>query len=122
MCHLCDGSVRFIAANDPAARFRFAALQSPETTNVLARFGREPGSFDSVVLVDGDRLYERSDAALRIAAGLRAPWNVLGLLLALPQSVRDAAYEFVARNRYRVFGKRASCSLPDPAFADRFVA
>ena len=122
VCNLCNGSVRFIAANDPAARFRFASLQSPQAAAALAPFGRSPASFDSVVLIDGPRLFEGSDAALRIDAELRAPWGAARALLALPRSLREAAYNAIARNRYRIFGRRDVCALPDPSLADRFIA
>ncbi len=122
VCNLCNASVRFIAANDPAGRFRFAALQSPQAAATLARFGRAPGTFDSVVLIDGDHLYERSEAALRIAAELRAPWTFARVLLALPLGVRDAAYAWVARNRYRTFGRREHCAIPDAELAKRFIS
>ena len=109
VCNLCDGSIRFIAANDPAGRFRFASLQSPEAAAALAPFGRTATSLESIVLIDGDRLYERSDAALRIAAELSAPWTFARALLAVPRGVRDRLYDAIARNRYRLFGTR---SLP----------
>jgi predicted DCC family thiol-disulfide oxidoreductase YuxK len=122
ICNLCNGSVRFIAANDPAERFRFASLQSPQAAAALAPFGRDPSSFESVVLIVGGHLYERSDAALRIAAELRAPFGIARAFLALPQRARDAAYAWVANNRYRLFGRRESCALPTPDLASRFLA
>jgi predicted DCC family thiol-disulfide oxidoreductase YuxK len=121
ICNLCNGSVRFIAANDPAERFRFASLQSPQAAAALAPFGRDAASFESVVLIDGGRLYERSDAALRIAAELRPPFGIARAFLALPPAVRDAAYAWIANNRYRVFGRRESCALPTPELASRFL-
>ncbi len=113
-CNLCNGSVRFVIANDTAARFRFASLQSPAAAVALAPFGRSAESLESIVLIDGGRLFERSDAALRIAAELRAPWPLARALLAVPSGLRDAVYGAIARNRYRLFGKRDSCALPDP--------
>ncbi len=120
-CNLCNGSVRFIIANDPDARFRFASLQSPAAAAALAPFGRSAESFESIVLIDGGRLFERSEAALRIAAELRSPWPLARALLAAPSSLRDAVYDAVARNRYRLFGKRASCPLPHPDLPSRFL-
>jgi predicted DCC family thiol-disulfide oxidoreductase YuxK len=121
ICNLCNGAVRFIIARDPAAHFRFAALQSPQGAAALARFGRDARGLDSIVLIDGDRIYERSDAALRIAAELHAPWGLARALLAIPQALRDGVYTWVARHRYEVFGKRDVCALPDGDFADRFL-
>jgi predicted DCC family thiol-disulfide oxidoreductase YuxK len=122
LCNLCNGSVRFIAANDPSGRFRFASLQSQVAADVLAPFGRDAATLASVVLLDEGRLFERSDAALRIAAELRAPWTFARLLLAVPRAWRDAAYEVVARNRYRVFGRRDVCAVPDAVLAERFIS
>jgi predicted DCC family thiol-disulfide oxidoreductase YuxK len=121
LCNLCNGSVRFIIANDRAARFRFASLQSAAARAALAPFGRSPESLESIVLIDGGRLFERSDAALRIAAELRAPWPLARAFLAVPSELRDAVYDAIARNRYRLFGKRDFCALPAPDLARRFL-
>ena len=122
VCNLCTGSVRFIIANDPAGHFKFASLQSPQATAALARAGwRAKNALDSIVLIDGDRIYRRSDAALRIAAELRAPWGLARALLAIPAEIRDPIYDWVAKHRYEVFGKREVCALPDPALAERFL-
>jgi predicted DCC family thiol-disulfide oxidoreductase YuxK len=120
-CNLCNGSVRFIIANDPAGHFRFASLQSPQGNAALARAGWRAKGVDSIVLIDGNRLYRRSDAALRIAAELRAPWGLARALLVIPPAIRDAVYDWVAKHRYEVFGKRDLCALPDPALAERFL-
>jgi predicted DCC family thiol-disulfide oxidoreductase YuxK len=120
-CNLCNGSVRFIIANDPAGHFRFASLQSPQGAAALARVGWSAKGLDSIVLIDGDRVYRRSDAALRIAAELRAPWGLARALLAIPAEIRDGIYDWVATHRYEVFGRRDLCALPDPGLADRFL-
>ncbi len=121
VCNLCNGSVRFIIANDPAGHFRFASLQSPQGSAALARVGLRAKGLDSIVLIDGNRVYRRSDAALRIAAELRAPWGLARMLLVIPAAIRDAVYDWVATHRYEVFGKRDLCALPDPALAERFL-
>ena len=121
VCNLCNGSVRFIIANDPAGHFRFASLESPQAAAALARVGWSAKGLDSIVLIDGDRVYRRSDAALRIAAELRAPWGLARALLAIPAEIRDGIYDWVAKHRYEVFGRRELCALPDPGLADRFL-
>jgi predicted DCC family thiol-disulfide oxidoreductase YuxK len=121
-CNLCNGSVRFIIENDPAGHFKFASLQSPQATAALARAGwRAKNGLDSIVLIEGDRIYRRSDAALRIAAELRAPWGLARALLAIPAEIRDGIYDWVAKHRYEVFGRRDLCALPEPGLADRFL-
>jgi len=122
VCHLCEGAVRFAIRRDPGARLRFAPLQSPLGRALLARHGLDPDALDAVVLVDGDGAHQRSTAALRIAAGLRAPWRWLAPpLLLVPRGLRDAVYGWVARRRHRWFGRRAECLVPTPELRARFL-
>ncbi len=125
VCNLCDAAVQFVLDHDARGRFVFAALQSEEGRRVLARAGMTPGEPgadpDSIVLVEGGRAYERSDAALRIARGLGAPWSLAAVFLAVPRFLRDAVYRFVARRRYRWFGKKAACRVPTPSLRERFL-
>ena len=121
VCNLCNGSVQFILRHDPAARFRFASLQSPVGQDLQARFGMDPGRLDSVILVEGDRWYKESDAALRIARGMSGGWKALAAFRVIPRPIRDAAYRLIARNRYRWFGKQETCWLPTPELRGRFL-
>ena len=123
VCHLCSAVVRFIIANDPHARFRFAALDSAAGAASLARFGRvgTSGSRETLIVIDESGLHERSAAALRIAGALRRPWCWLAALERVPLSVRDHVYRFIAARRYRWFGRRAACLRPEPAIAFRFL-
>jgi predicted DCC family thiol-disulfide oxidoreductase YuxK len=122
VCNLCNATVNFLIDRDPGARLRFAALQSPEGQAVLARVGRQvQGEPESVFLVEGGRLYERSTAALRIARVLKGPWPLFYALVAVPRPLRDVVYRWVARNRYRWFGKADACRLPTPALRARFL-
>ncbi len=120
-CNFCDASVRFMIANDPADHFRFAASQSDAGIAALRASGRDPATIDSIVLIDRAGIHERSDAALRIAAGLRLPWRALAIFKVLPVGLRDRIYDVVARNRYRWFGRREACSLPPPSVRARFL-
>lgn len=120
-CNLCDWSVRFVVRHDPRGRFRLAALQSPAGRRLLAERGVDPRGIDSVVLIEGERWYARSDAALRIARGLAGPWPLLSALRIVPRPLRDWAYDVVARNRFRWFGRRDACLLPTPALRERFL-
>lgn len=121
VCNLCSKSVQFVIDRDPGERFRFCALQSDVGQEILGQRGLPSTEFDSLVLIDGDRIYQRSDAALRICAGLRAPWSWLGVLRVVPRPLRDAGYKLIARNRYRWFGRAASCRLPTDELKDRFL-
>jgi len=120
-CNFCDASVGFMIANDPAAHLRFAASRSDAGIAALRAAGRDPATVESIVLIDGDGLHERSDAALRIAARLRLPWRALAVFRALPAGWRDRAYDVVAHNRYRWFGRRESCRVPTPGDRARFL-
>ena len=123
VCTLCDGAVRFVIANDPAERFRFAPLQSAAAREVLAGSGVDPDALESLVLVDeGGAVHTGAEAALGVGDRLRAPWPALAeAARVVPEPVREAAYRFVARHRYRVFGTREACRLPTPAERDRFL-
>jgi predicted DCC family thiol-disulfide oxidoreductase YuxK len=117
VCNLCNGVVRFIIARDPAARFRFASLQS-DTAQRLMKENR-PG--DTIVLLEEGKMYSKSAAALRIARGLRFPWPLLCAFIVVPRPLRDLVYDWVARHRYGWFGKLDTCLLPTPELQNRFV-
>jgi predicted DCC family thiol-disulfide oxidoreductase YuxK len=106
---------------DPRAHFRFASLQSETARRLLAPFSIEPEGANSILLVEGDRVYARSDALLRIAARLRFPWPLAGAFRCLPRRLRDAAYDVVAGNRKRWFGTVESCPTPSDAERERFL-
>lgn len=121
VCKFCNASVNFIIDHDPAARVRFAALQSELGQSLLRKFGMKTNDFDTLVLVEGDRFATRSTAALRIAGYLAAPWRYLSALLLLPAFLRDPAYVVFARNRYRWFGTLDACRVPTPEIRSRFL-
>jgi predicted DCC family thiol-disulfide oxidoreductase YuxK len=121
VCNLCHGAVRFIVRRDPDARFRFAPLESELGKRLVKERAEHGPPADSILLIHGGKLYQRSEAALRIAAWLRAPWPAMELLRAIPRPLRDAAYDYVARNRYRWFGRKHACPDPDPEARDRFI-
>ena len=121
VCNLCDRSVQFILDRDRAGVFRFASLQSDTGRALLVDHQLDPDALASVVVVDGDRAFTKSDAALRIAKDLRFPWNMLTAFRIVPRFIRDAVYGWVARNRYRWFGTREACRIPTPDVAARFI-
>lgn len=121
VCNLCNRSVQTIIRHDRQGRFRFASLQSQVGERLRKRFGIDPEKVDSILLVDGDRWYQESDAALRIARGLGGVWAPLGIFRLLPRFLRDAVYRWIARNRYRWFGKSETCWLPTPELRGRFL-
>ena len=121
VCNLCNGFVQFVIERDPSGRFQFAALQSEAARRVLAAHDVPNPLADSVVLIEEGRVYSGSTAALRIARGLRFPWPLVGVLLAIPRPLRDGIYAGVARRRYRWFGQREQCMVPTAATRSRFI-
>lgn len=121
-CNLCSATVRFVMRRERAPWCRFAALQSESGRRLVREAGGDPAALDTFYLKEGDRLLARSDAALAVARHLRWPWRAAGGLRALPRGWRDALYNFVARNRYRWFGRHAFCAIPDRVDAGRFLS
>ncbi|HSQ66364.1 MAG TPA: thiol-disulfide oxidoreductase DCC family protein [Polyangiaceae bacterium] len=124
VCNLCSGAVRFIAERDPEGIFRFASLQSDVGRQLLRDHGVEPaeGEPDTIVLIDHGRAFERSTAALHIARRLGGPYRLLFVIGSLvPRFLRDLVYDFVARHRYRWFGKKDACMVPTPELRARFL-
>lgn len=119
VCNLCNASVQWIIRRDKKALFRFASLQSEYAGQLPALKGKTMP--DSLVLLDRDRVYVKSSAALRIARLLGFPWNLLTAGCVLPVFLRDAIYDWVARNRYRWFGKSEACMIPTPELKSRFM-
>jgi len=118
-CLLCSRTVRFILRNDRNRKFCFAIL--PESELILKEENpsiKKTGG--SVLLVVDGITYRESTAVLRILTSLGFPWSVLGFLRLIPTVLRDPFYRLISANRYRWFGRSASCFLPDPSFADRF--
>lgn len=120
-CNLCNGAVQFVLRRDPRAVFHFASLQSAVGRQLLASVGAKATLPDSIVLVQDGALALKSTAALRIARGLRWPWPLFAVFFVVPRPLRDLLYDWIARNRYRWFGKRESCLVPTPALRARFL-
>lgn len=120
-CNLCNRSVQFIILRDPHARFRFAALDSAAARRLLEGIVIRGGLPDSVALLDGGRLYTRSGAVLRIARRLRFPWPLCYAAIIVPRALRDTLYDWIARSRYRWFGRREACMVPTPELRGRFL-
>lgn len=122
VCNLCNGYVQWLIQHDPKGVFRYASLQSDAGRALLAQAGLPTDQMDTVVLLDQGRTYTRADVALRIAGQLGGLWPLLGVLRMVPRPLRNAIYDWVARNRYRWFGKRESCMMPTPELKSRFLS
>jgi predicted DCC family thiol-disulfide oxidoreductase YuxK len=120
VCNFCNGVVRWVFDRDPEGCFRFAPLQSAFAVRRLGELGRCV-SLNTIVLIEGDRVYERSDAVLRITRRLRPPWSISAILLGVPRPLRDFVYRVVAAVRYRVWGRKDTCAIPPPGLRERFL-
>lgn len=119
-CNFCDSSVQFIIQHDPAGYYHFASLQS-DIGMELREKHNVPDDVDSLVLIDKGQAYVKSDGALRIANHLTGLWKLAYYLKSFPRPLRDGAYDLVAKNRYKVFGKLNQCQLPPPHIRKRFL-
>jgi predicted DCC family thiol-disulfide oxidoreductase YuxK len=113
-CALCDGAVSFILDHDPSGYFRFAARQSEAGSSLLRAHGLALEGLGTMVLVEGGEAHLRSEAALRIARRLEAPWSLLALGRVVPRALRDAVYDVVSRNRQRMSRSMGACPAPTP--------
>ena len=121
ICHLCDGAVHFIIKKEKSPEFYFAPLQSDTGKKLLTQYGYPDHFLDGLVFIEKNRAYDRSSACLRIAGRLKLPWSLFFCLLIIPKWIRDPVYQAIAKFRYRCFGKKASCSLPQGVEESRFL-
>lgn len=120
VCVFCSRWVRFVIDRDPERRFRFVAIQSDPGRVLAARFGIDPDAPQTNAVIWNGRIHFRSDAALTVLGQLKAT-RPLGLLKAVPRLFRDPAYDLIAGNRYRLFGRTDICMIPAPEDRSRFV-
>ncbi|MEK4449879.1 thiol-disulfide oxidoreductase DCC family protein [Paenibacillus sp. FSL L8-0506] len=121
VCHLCQGVVRFIIPRDPEAKFLFAPLQNEIAAKLMKESGLQPGQLNTVILLENGVYYTESAAVLRIVRKLRFPWPAAYVFILVPRPLRNALYRYVAKNRYRWFGRDGQCMLPTPEIKRRFL-
>lgn len=126
VCVVCNGWVRFLLRHDRAGRYRFAAMQAETGRSLLATHGLDPDDPVSFLLVEHDRgatprVSTDTDAIRRVLAGLGGGWRLAHALAALPRPLRDSGYRWLARNRYRLFGRHDACLLPAAEHRHRFL-
>lgn len=121
VCNFCAASVHFVLERERDQRLRFASLQSETAKRLLPPLGIDPADLDSVVVVEHGVAWTRSSAALKAASYLGFPWRLMPVFMIVPRFVRDAVYAVIARNRYRLFGKKDECMIPSPTLRARFL-
>lgn len=118
-CVLCAANARFVLRHDRRRRFHLASMQGPLGAALYREHGIDPADPDTLIVVDGGRVLRDSDAVLAIYAGCGWPWRAAAALRLVPRRVRDPLYRSIARNRYRLFGRRETCWVPTPEDRDR---
>ena len=149
VCNLCNSTVNWIIDNDPKQQFKFVALQNIERLEALGYDLKELGlaqnlssahsgsdkktdvlqtnssdqksALRTVYLIEGQKLYQKSTAVLRICRGLSGLYPLLYLYILIPRPLRDIVYDLIAQNRYKWFGRQDHCRLPSPELKDRFL-
>ena len=120
VCNLCNQAVDFIIRRDRQKLFKFAALQDPSVKPILDKFGINNEYLDSLILIKGAEIYFRSRAALEIAKKLQQPWPLWYAGIVVPSGIRDFFYDWIAKFRYRIFGKKNTCRIPNEEEKSKF--
>ena len=121
VCNLCNGAVNFVIKRDPGNVFKFTPLQEKQGVLLLKKHAIDAQELDSIVLVENKKVYTKSSAALRIARKLSNLWPLFFVLLIIPSFIRDGVYDFIAKNRYKWFGKKEQCIIPTPGLREKFL-
>ncbi len=121
-CNLCNGSVQFVIERDPKNIFKFASLQSDFAKEHISQYNISPEALESFILMEDGKVYQRSTAALRVAKKLSGLWPLLYAFIIVPPFIRNAVYNYIAKNRYKWFGKQESCWVPTPELKNKFFA
>ena len=121
VCNLCNASINFLIKHDKKAQFLFASFQSDAAKEIMLHFNLKNLNLDSIVLIEGGKIYEKSTAILRIIRLLDGGFKLLYFFRVIPKSIRDWLYNAIAKKRYRLFGKRESCMIPSLDLKNRFL-
>ncbi|EDM43100.1 hypothetical protein SCB49_12784 [unidentified eubacterium SCB49] len=121
VCNLCNTSINFVIKHDKNDRFKFAALQEEPGISLLKQYDIDTSNTDSIILIENNKAYVKSTAALRVARKLSGAWPLLFGFIIIPTFIRNWVYDFVAKNRYKWYGKKDSCMIPTPALKSKFL-
>jgi predicted DCC family thiol-disulfide oxidoreductase YuxK len=121
VCNFCNRTVNIILKYDKDAYFQFAPSQSDAAKDTMQQFSQEQHSITSVILIDDEKVYTKTDAVIQIANRLSGWPSLFRLLKFIPKSIRDFAYDLIAKNRYVIFGKKEACMIPSASMRHRFL-
>ncbi len=121
VCNLCNNAVQFVIKHDTLKKFMFTSLQSQTGQGLLQQYNLPQQGFNSFVLIQNEKVFFKSTAALNVAKQLNGPVKLLYGFIIVPAFIRNAVYNFIAKNRYKWFGKKDSCITPTPALQSRFL-
>ncbi len=121
VCNLCNNSVHFIIKRDKKKRFLFTSLQSDAARDILLQFQLKNSEMDSILFIENGKIYQKSDAILKIVKHLNGMWKISYGFIIIPKFIRDYVYIIIAKNRYRWFGKREVCMIPTKELQMRFL-
>ena len=121
VCNFCNASVNFIIRHDHTNYFRFSPLQSTAGQKLVQHFKMEHLPLNSILLVENNMIYQKSTAVLRISKKLSGAYFLLYGFIIIPPFIRDAIYTYVARNRYKWFGKKETCMIPTTEIKEKFI-
>ena len=120
VCNLCNNSVKFIIKNDKRNIFKFAPIQGKYGIKIQNSYNINTTQINSIILVDGEKTFTKSSAALRIAKDLKAPFFMFYVFIIIPVFIRNFIYDLIAKNRYKWFGKMESCMIPSNELRSKF--
>ena len=120
VCNYCNSWINFIIRNEKKGILKFAPLQSNAGKRLLSQHNILDGG-DTVLFIENGRIYSRSDAAIRIIRYLSWPAKIFYIFAIVPRFIRNAVYNWIARNRYKWFGRRDACMIPDAKLRSRFL-
>lgn len=121
VCNLCNSSVQFVIKNDPKNLFVFTALQTAQVETYLSAKKPRLLDIDSILLITPQKIYTKSSAALTIAKDLEGVYPLLYILYFIPKPIRDVVYDFIAKRRYKWYGKKDSCMIPTQSLKNKFI-
>jgi predicted DCC family thiol-disulfide oxidoreductase YuxK len=120
-CNLCHSSVQFVIKHEKKPEILFCSLQSPLGAELLKEYSIDPITTDSLVLIENNNAFIKSSAALRLAKHLKGFYPIAFGFIIVPPFIRNAVYDYIAKNRYKWYGKKDSCMIPEQEISKRFL-